>query len=56
MTPAGYVRDVVERVTPIVLAARATGEVEPDQILAEHIRHTAGSAPLLPAAFGNGGV
>jgi len=41
MTPAGYVRDVVERVTPSVLAARAAGHVEPDQILAEHIRHTA---------------
>ncbi|WP_445282680.1 carbonic anhydrase [Streptomyces sp. DSM 118148] len=41
MTPAGYVRDVVERVTPSVLAARAAGQVEPDQILAEHTRHTA---------------
>ncbi|MFD8376555.1 carbonic anhydrase [Streptomyces sp. NPDC059688] len=41
MTPAGYVRDVVERVTPSVLAARAAGQVEPDQILTEHIRHTA---------------
>lgn len=40
MTPAGYVRDVVERVTPSVLAARAAGRVEPDEILAEHIRHT----------------
>jgi carbonic anhydrase len=41
MTPAGYVRDVVERVTPSVLAARAAGQVEPEEILAEHIRHTA---------------
>ncbi|MET8768058.1 carbonic anhydrase [Streptomyces sp. NPDC004658] len=40
MTPAGYVRDVVERVTPSVLAARAAGRVEPGEILAEHIRHT----------------
>jgi carbonic anhydrase len=40
MAPAGYVRDVVERVTPSVLAARAAGLVEPQQILAEHIRHT----------------
>ncbi|OQR63470.1 carbonic anhydrase [Streptomyces maremycinicus] len=38
--PAGYVRDVVERVTPSVLAARAAGRVEPEEILAEHIRHT----------------
>ncbi|MEU6331858.1 carbonic anhydrase [Streptomyces sp. NPDC047049] len=40
MRPAGYVRDVVERVTPSVLAARAAGRVEPEEILAEHIRHT----------------
>ncbi|MFF4398597.1 carbonic anhydrase [Streptomyces sp. NPDC001480] len=40
ITPAGYVRDVVERVTPSVLAARAAGQVEPEEILAEHIRHT----------------
>ncbi|MBL1093440.1 MULTISPECIES: carbonic anhydrase [Streptomyces] len=40
MTPAGYIRDVVERVTPSVLAARAAGLVEPEEILAEHIRHT----------------
>jgi carbonic anhydrase len=40
MTPAGYVRDVVERVTPSVLAARAAGHVEPEEILAEHVRHT----------------
>ncbi|PBC80250.1 MULTISPECIES: carbonic anhydrase [unclassified Streptomyces] len=38
--PAGYIRDVVERVTPSVLAARAAGQVEPEEILAEHIRHT----------------
>ncbi|MEV5952168.1 carbonic anhydrase [Streptomyces sp. NPDC051987] len=41
MRPTGYVRDVVERVTPSVLAARAAGRVEPEEILAEHIRHTA---------------
>ncbi|MCM3302946.1 carbonic anhydrase [Streptomyces pseudogriseolus] len=41
MTPAGYVRDVVERVTPSVLAARAAGRIEPDEVLAEHVRHTA---------------
>ncbi|MFF6993280.1 carbonic anhydrase [Streptomyces sp. NPDC010273] len=40
MAPAGYIRDVVERVTPSVLAARAAGHVEPEEILAEHIRHT----------------
>ncbi|MDL4813207.1 carbonic anhydrase [Actinomadura opuntiae] len=40
MAPAGYVRDVVERVTPSVLAARATGRVDADEILAEHIRQT----------------
>ncbi|MFJ9539805.1 carbonic anhydrase [Streptomyces sp. NPDC101225] len=40
IAPAGYIRDVVERVTPSVLAARAAGRVEPDEVLAEHIRHT----------------
>ncbi|AWT41146.1 MULTISPECIES: carbonic anhydrase [Streptomyces] len=40
VAPGGYVRDVVERVTPSVLAARAAGRTEPDEILAEHIRHT----------------
>ncbi|MEV4417443.1 carbonic anhydrase [Catellatospora sp. NPDC049609] len=40
IAPAGYVRDVVERVTPSVLAARAAGLFEPDEILAEHVRHT----------------
>jgi carbonic anhydrase len=40
LPPTGYVRDVVERVTPSVLAARAAGRVEPDEILAEHIKHT----------------
>ena len=40
VTPSGYIRDVVERVTPSVLAARAAGRAEPDEILAEHVRHT----------------
>lgn len=40
VTPGGYIRDVVERVTPSVLAARAAGRVEPGEILAEHVRHT----------------
>jgi carbonic anhydrase len=40
MSPSGYVRDVVERVTPSVLAARAAGLTEPGQILAEHVRHS----------------
>lgn len=40
VAPAGYVRDVVERVTPSVLAARAAGRVKTEEILAEHIRHT----------------
>ncbi|WP_242910538.1 carbonic anhydrase [Actinomadura terrae] len=38
--PSGYVRDVVERVTPSVLAARAAGSVRAEDILAEHIRYT----------------
>lgn len=39
-TPGGFVRDVVERVTPSVLAARAAGRNQADEILAEHIEHT----------------
>ncbi|MET8468716.1 carbonic anhydrase [Streptomyces sp. NPDC006422] len=38
--PAGFVRDVVERVTPSVLAARAAGRGEDQEILHEHIRHS----------------
>ncbi|MGI5170623.1 carbonic anhydrase [Spirillospora sp. CA-253888] len=38
--PGGFVRDVVERVTPSVLAARAAGHEEPEEILHQHIRHT----------------
>lgn len=40
LAPAGYIRDVVERVTPHVLAARAAGHVQPDKILAEHVSRT----------------
>ncbi|WP_181794361.1 carbonic anhydrase [Streptomyces sp. WELS2] len=38
--PGGFVRDVVERVTPSVLAARAAGRESADEILAEHVEHT----------------
>ncbi|TWV38552.1 carbonic anhydrase [Streptomyces misionensis] len=40
--PAGFVRDVVERVTPSVLAARAAGHDREEDILHEHIRHSVG--------------
>ncbi|WP_331769836.1 carbonic anhydrase (plasmid) [Embleya sp. NBC_00888] len=36
----GYVRDVIERVTPSILAARAAGLTRDDDIIAEHIRHS----------------
>jgi carbonic anhydrase len=36
----GYVRDVVERVTPSALAALAAGHTEDADFIAEHIRHT----------------
>ncbi|MFB7517297.1 carbonic anhydrase [Streptomyces sp. NPDC056144] len=39
-TPGGFVRDIVERMTPSVLAARAAGRDKPDEVLAEHIEHT----------------
>lgn len=38
--PAGYVRDAVDRVTPSVPAARAAGRLQPEQIIAEHVRNT----------------
>lgn len=40
MVPDGYIRDVVERVTPSVLTARAAGRLQADEILAEHVRNT----------------
>ena len=39
-TANGFVRDVVERVTPSVLAARAAGLTKDSDIIDEHIRHT----------------
>ncbi|KJS61422.1 carbonic anhydrase [Streptomyces rubellomurinus] len=39
-TVRGYVRDVVERVTPSVLAARAAGRTEDADFIAENVRHT----------------
>ncbi|MFE5942844.1 carbonic anhydrase [Streptomyces sp. NPDC056480] len=36
----GFVRDVVERVTPSILAARAAGLTADTDIIDEHIRHT----------------
>ena len=38
--PGGYIRDIVERVTPSVLAARQAGMSTADEIEAEHVRHT----------------
>ncbi|MFC3453777.1 carbonic anhydrase [Amycolatopsis speibonae] len=35
-----FVRDVIERVTPSILAARAAGLTGDDDIIDEHIRHT----------------
>jgi carbonic anhydrase len=38
--PGGYLRDLVERVTPSVLAARQAGHEGTDEIEAEHVRQT----------------
>jgi carbonic anhydrase len=38
--PGGYLRDLVERVTPSVLAARQAGRVGTDEIETEHVRQT----------------
>jgi carbonic anhydrase len=39
-TADGYVRDVIEKVTPSVLAANAAGRTEDADFIAEQIRHT----------------
>ncbi|WP_424216249.1 carbonic anhydrase (plasmid) [Streptomyces sp. BI20] len=39
-SPRGFVRDIVERVTPSVLAARNAGLTADSDIVDEHIRHT----------------
>ena len=38
--PGGYLRDLVERVTPSVLAARQAGRAGTDEIEIEHVRQT----------------
>jgi carbonic anhydrase len=38
----GYIRDVIERVTPSVLTVLAGGHREDGDFIAEHIRHTVG--------------
>lgn len=38
--PGGYLRDLVERVTPSIMAARAQGAAGPDEVLVEHVRQT----------------
>jgi carbonic anhydrase len=40
--PGGYLRDLVERVTPSVLAARHAGRLGTDEIETEHVRQTGG--------------
>ena len=39
--PPGYTRDLVQRVSPSVMAARAAGNDSLDEIEAEHVRQTA---------------
>ena len=41
-TADGYVRDVIERVTPSILATRASGHSDDADFIAGHIRYTAG--------------
>jgi carbonic anhydrase len=56
--PTGYVRDIVERITPAVMAAKAAGRNEVDDIAAENVRQTAGllleRSPLLAAQVEEG--
>jgi carbonic anhydrase len=50
--PGGFVRDVVERVTPSVFTARHAGAVGLDQVIQEHTRHTARLLVERSAAIG----
>jgi carbonic anhydrase len=56
--PAGYVRDIVERITPAVMAAQAGGPVGIDIIGAENVRQTANllleRSPLLAGLVAKG--
>ncbi len=38
--PRGYIRDIVERVTPSVIAAKMRGETSSYEVEAEHVRQT----------------
>lgn len=38
--PGGYIRDIVERVSPSVIAAHQQGRTSADEIEAEHVRQT----------------
>lgn len=38
--PGGFLRDIVERVTPSVLTARRVGRLSTDDVEREHVRHT----------------
>jgi carbonic anhydrase len=38
--PGGFLRDIVERVTPSVLTARRVGKLSTDDVEREHVRHT----------------
>ncbi|MFE4867479.1 carbonic anhydrase [Streptomyces sp. NPDC056682] len=40
LSPTGYVRDIVERVTPSVLAARAAGLHTDSDLIDAHVQHT----------------
>jgi len=39
--PGGYIRDIVERVTPSVLSAQRAGRRHPDEVCADHVVGTA---------------
>ncbi len=39
--PGGYLRDIVEKVTPSIIAARAQGATDAHAVLVEHVRQTA---------------
>ncbi|MCZ2403239.1 carbonic anhydrase [Paenarthrobacter sp. Z7-10] len=53
--PAGFVRDLVERITPSVLTSLRNGETEVNEMVVEHVKQTAQrlveTSPVIAAAL-----
>ncbi len=52
--PGGYVRDIVERVTPSILMGRHAGLNRVDEFEAYHVKETVNQLQMRSAAISNG--